>query len=70
MEDMSVRRFQHASGFPPDETTSCSVGTNSIKNSHITRRDEAFAKEMLGPSKYEMQGKTARSKSDAVDITS
>ena len=65
----TVRRFQHVAGCPPDDKNMHSVNANDIKNSPITRRDFLLVKEMLGPSKCAIQGKTTRSKPDFVDVT-
>jgi hypothetical protein len=61
-----VRRFQHVSAHPSDETIIYSAMTNSIKNSPITRRDVKMAFDMLGRSKYGVEGKTVRQQPDAV----
>ncbi|OEU17119.1 hypothetical protein FRACYDRAFT_237529 [Fragilariopsis cylindrus CCMP1102] len=61
-----VRRFQHVAAHPSDETIIYSAMTNSIKNSPITRRDVKMAYDMLGKSKYSVQGKTVRGQPDQV----
>ena len=62
-----VRRFQHVAGHPSDATISYSAATNAIKNSPITRRDVKLAMDMLGTSKYAIEGKTTRTQPAAVD---
>jgi hypothetical protein len=61
-----VRRFQHVAAHPSDETIIYSAMTNSIKNSPITKRDVKMAYDMLGKSKYGIQGKTVRGQPDQV----
>ena len=61
-----VRRFQHVAAHPSDETIIYSAMTNSIKNSPITKRDVKLAYDMLGKSKYGIQGKTVRGQPDQV----
>jgi hypothetical protein len=61
-----VRRFQHVAAHPSDETIIYSAMTNSIKNSPITKRDVKMAYDMLGRSKYGVQGKTVRRQPGAV----
>jgi hypothetical protein len=51
---------------PSDETIIYSTVTNGIKNSPITKRDVKMAYDMLGRSKYSVQGKTVRRQPDAV----
>jgi hypothetical protein len=65
-----VRRFQHVAAHPSDETLIYSSMTNGIKNNPITKRDIAMALEMLGKSRYSVQGKTVRHQPDAVDTES
>lgn len=65
---LRVRSFQHVAGVPSDETLLHSVKTNGVKNSLITIRDIAVAKEMLGPSLYTAKGKTTRTKGDVLDV--
>lgn len=62
-----VRRFQHVAAHPSDETLIYSAMTNGIKNNPITKRDIAMALEMLGKSRYSVQGKTVRHQPDAID---
>lgn len=62
-----VRRFQHVSGHPSDETITYSVSTNGVQNSPITKRDVKLANDMLGRSKFAIHGKTVKSKPDAVN---
>ena len=50
-----------------DNTMTYSAVTNGIKNSPITKQDVKMALEMLGRSKYALQGKTARHQPDAVN---
>jgi hypothetical protein len=61
-----VRRFQHVAAHPSDETIIYSAMTNGIKNSPITKRDVKMAYDMLGRSKYGVEGKTVRRQPDAV----
>jgi hypothetical protein len=61
-----VRRFQHVAAHPSDETIIYSAMTNGIKNSPITKRDVKMAYDMLGRSKYGIEGKTVRHQPDAV----
>ena len=63
------QRFQHVAGYPLDEIIAYSVNINIIKNSLITRRHVLLAKEMIGPSKHAVQGKTTCSKIYEVDVT-
>jgi hypothetical protein len=65
-----VRRFQHVAAHPSDETLIYSAMTNGIKNNPITKRDIAMALEMLGKSRYSVQGKTVRHQPDAVETES
>ena len=55
-----VRRFQHVAAHPSDDTIIYSAMTNNIKNSPITKRDVKMACDMLGKSRYGIQGKTVR----------
>jgi hypothetical protein len=61
-----VRRFQHVAAHPSDETIIYSAMTNGIKNSPITKRDVKMAYDMLGRSKYGVEGKTVRRQPDSV----
>jgi hypothetical protein len=61
-----VRRFQHVAAHPSDATIIYSAMTNSIRNSPITKRDVKMAYDMLGRSKYGIEGKTVRRQPDAV----
>ena len=61
-----VRRFQHVAAHPSDDTIIYSAMTNGIKNSPITRRDVKMALNMLGRSKYAVEGKTVRRQPNAV----
>ena len=61
-----VRRFQHVAAHPSDETIIYSSMTNGIRNNPITKRDVKMALEMLGRSRYSIQGKTVRRKPDTV----
>ena len=63
----AVRRFQHVSGHPSDSTIIYSAVTNGIKNSPITKQDVKMALEMLGRSKYALQGKATRHQPNAVN---
>jgi hypothetical protein len=65
-----VRRFQHVAAHPSDETLIYSSMTNGIKNNPITKQDIAMALEMLGKSRYSVQGKTVRHQPDAIDTES
>jgi hypothetical protein len=65
-----VRRFQHVAAHPSDETLIYSAMTNGIKNNPITKRDIAMAVDMLGKSRYSVQGKTVRHQPDAVETDS
>ncbi|OEU08874.1 hypothetical protein FRACYDRAFT_249219 [Fragilariopsis cylindrus CCMP1102] len=64
---MRVRRFQHVAAHPSDDTLIYSAMTNGIKNNPITKKDVNMALDMLGKSKYSVQGKTVRHQPDAVD---
>lgn len=61
-----TRRFQHVASHPSDATIIYAAATNSIKNSPITQRDVKLALDMLGRSKYAVQGKTTRTQPNAV----
>ena len=65
-----VRRFQHVAAHPSDETIIYSAMTNGIKNSPITKRDVKMAYDMLGRSKYGVEGKNVRRQPDAVTTES
>ena len=65
-----VRRLQHVTGFPSDETTLYSVSTNGIKNNPISRRDVQTCYDVLGKSKYVAQGKTTMRSSEPIDVNS
>ena len=62
-----MRRFQHDSEHSSDTTSIYAAVTNGIKNSPFTKRDVELTVEMLGRSKYAIQGKTVRTQPDAVD---
>ena len=63
-----IWRFQYVARFPADDTILHSVSTNSIKNNPITRRDIELAMDMLGLSKYAIQGKTMKKQLEAMNI--
>jgi hypothetical protein len=65
-----VQRFQHVAAHPSDETLIYSAMTNGIRNNPITKRDITMALNMLGKSRYSVQGKTVRHQPDAVDTES
>ena len=48
----TVRRFQHVAGYLSDQTISCSVGANGVKNITISHLDVAITKDFLGPSRH------------------
>ena len=47
-----VRRLQHADAFTSDQTLTCSVVTNGMRNNPISRRDIDVCNKILGKSKY------------------
>ena len=63
-----VRRFQHVSGHPSDETLVYSSITNGIRNSPITKEDVLMTLRQLGKSVYAVQGKNVRHQPDAVNV--
>jgi hypothetical protein len=65
-----VRRFQHVAAHPSDQTLIYSAMTNGIKNNPITKREVVMALDMLGKSRYSVQGKTVQHQPDAVDTES
>ena len=66
---LKVRRFEHVAGHPSYKTLIRSAVTNGIKNSPITRRDIIISAEMLGRSRYSIQGKTTKTQPEAVDTS-
>ena len=65
----AIRRFQHVSGFPFDETIEHSVEKNRVKSSLITARDVEMSIEILGLSKHTAQCKTTRKHSAPINVT-
>ena len=68
LKSETMRRFQHVARHPL-EIIICSINTNGIKNSIMTRRDLLLAKEVLGARNHAIQGKTARSNPDIVGVS-
>ena len=62
-----LRHFQHVSGHPSNATLVYSIATNNIRNYPFDRRDIKLMMEIIGESKYALEGKRTRRQPEAVD---
>ena len=62
-----LRHFQHVSGHPSNATLVYSIATNNIRNYPFDRRDVKLMMEIIGESKYALEGKRTRRQPEAVD---
>ena len=64
-----MQYFQYMVEFPVDKIIIHSIITNRIKINSLRRRDVELAIDILGSSKYIVQGKTTRHRLEPVNVS-